>query len=558
MQLEGGIMAKRYKIHPAIGIARVGTSPEFFLGPETPGTYAKSADGHYRDASKKLRRQAARFWVFEHEDGRGDAAPQPVIASRGIARIEWAVHLVNKKASWYNFAGLVGEGPAGYPPDHPRRNGHITDAGARRKLVINPGPRTLTDRNQRAEVAKGGGGGFDETWPGPLTGGREITSLGTLVTDDEGRLIVAGGYGTSGTIGALPASGRLAYDNNDEWFDDVSDGPVTATIVFADGTRRPVDAPAWIIVGPPDYAPPIENLVTMYDLLYDLGLREFGYDPALFDPATRKFDPGYRPSFTREVYPVLRRAFEYRWVIQEAARHPAGVWDYPLLAEAPSPGEDPTFNPRIEIFDRVRNPDLLNDPANTQRIMPRLQNDGTGGVSPETLRFTVTRTQYEMLRKWAAGQFVPDWSGPPAPAAGVTAAGLDRAALEAGSGGSFFPGIETSWNVRDPRIYQSPFEFRVRHVTDETDATGVTAGDMTKRSALPWQADFLKCGNNWWPAQRPDQVRAAPSATGPVEWARGITSHVDLVERWASLGVVIPAASSSSPAKFHESERDLP
>src|SRR5262245_16322602 len=192
-------MAKRYKIHPAIGIGRVGTSAEFFLGPEIPGTYAKGADGRYRDASKKLRRQAARFWVFEYEDSRGDAAPQRVIPGQGgIARIEWTVHLVNKKASWFNFAGLVGEGPGGYQPGHTRRNGSITDPSARMKLVIDPGPRTLTYRSQRVEMAKGGSGGFEETWPGPLAGGKEITSLGTLVTDEEGRLSVAGGYGTSG------------------------------------------------------------------------------------------------------------------------------------------------------------------------------------------------------------------------------------------------------------------------------------------------------------------------------------------------------------------------
>ncbi len=52
-------MAKRYKIHPSIGIARVGTSKEFYIGPELPGAFARSGDGRYRDADKKLRRQAA-------------------------------------------------------------------------------------------------------------------------------------------------------------------------------------------------------------------------------------------------------------------------------------------------------------------------------------------------------------------------------------------------------------------------------------------------------------------------------------------------------------------
>ena len=65
----------------------------------------------------------------------------------------------------------------------------------------------------------------------------------------------------------------------------------------------------------PDYAPPIEHVVTMYDLLYDLGLRESAFDPSIFDPVTKTFQPDFKPSFTRDVYPILRRAFDYRWVV---------------------------------------------------------------------------------------------------------------------------------------------------------------------------------------------------------------------------------------------------
>ena len=147
--------------------------------------------------------------------------------------------------------------------------------------------------------------------------------------------------------------------------------------------------------------------------------------------------------------------------------------------------------------------------------MPRLHNDGTGGTEPETLRLTVTRTQYEMVRRWAAGRFLADWVGVPDPPAEVTADGLDRAALEGGCGGGFFPGMEAGWILRNPAIYDEPFRFRQLAVED--NATGVTPGDVTKRSAIPWQADFLKCGNNWWPAQRPNQVR--PSATATATWS---------------------------------------
>lgn len=553
-------MAKQLKIHPAVGIARVGTSSEHFLGPEIPGTFAKSSDGSYRDASKKLRRQAVRFRVYEHDDGPTSGDPVEVIAGQnGVARVEWTVHLVNKKAVWFKFAGVTGEGLAGYPPGHPLRNGSITDPAEReKKLIINPGPRTISGPNSTVEISKGSGGGFPETWPGPLAGGKEITSLGTMRTDEAGRLIAAGGFGTSGTTGTLPPDGTLAYDNNDEWFDDVSDGTVTAKLIMTDGSTRVVKTGAWLIVAPPDYAPSIENLVTIYDLMYDLALRRLGFDSAIFNGATNQFTASMVPSFTKDIYPILRRAFDYRWVIQQAASHRPVRFDFDLLSKPAAPGETDATNPRLRVFDRLRNPMLIDDPAHTNRTMPKLHNDGIGGIPPETLRFTVTPTQYEMMRRWSAGNFIADWAGAPVVGNAITAAGLDRAALEAGCGGSFFPGMEASWNLRDSRVYLQPFEFRFRTATSESDPNGCQPGDVTKRSALPWQADFLKCGNNWWPAQRPDQVRSSATATSSIEWARGIESHVDLVEGWSHLGIVIPASNTASPAKFHESERLLP
>ena len=559
-------MVKQFKIHPSIGIARVGTSAEFFLAPEIPGTFARPADGRYRDAVKRLRRQAARFWVFEHDDADPDAAPRPVFAGEsGVARIEWTVHLANKKAVWFIFDarhGITGDVTQGvpYPPDWPLRNQDWIPVSQpderRRRLVINPGPRSLTAANERIEIEKGNGDGFPETWPGALEGGREIRSLGTMVTDERGRLTVAGGFGTSGAAepDAVPADGRLrSFVNNDKWFDDVSDGPITARVVFEDGTAAEV-TPSWLIVGPPDYAPPIENIVTIHDVLYDVALRELGMDANVFDPATRQFRPDFRPSYTMHIYPILRRAFEYRWVIEEAESHRPSRFDFAALGAAPQPGEDPNTNVRARVFGRVRDPDNLNGPP--ARSMPRLHNDGTGGVEPETLRLTVTRTQFEMLRRWAAGQFIPDWQGVPAPADEVTAEGLDRASLEAACGGGFFPGMEAGWVLRNPQIYAEPF--RLRHAVAEDDPTGVTPGDMTKRSALPWQADFLKCGSNWWPAQRPNQVRLEPATDASDSWDRGINGHIDLVNRWSLLGVVIPAEDPASPSLFHESEREMP
>ncbi len=557
-------MPKVYKIHPSIGIARVGTSDEFYIGSEIPGVLARPSDGRYRDNNRKLRRQAARFWIFEYDDSNPDIPTRQIlVGEKDIAQIVWTVHLVNKKAIWFEFDerhGITGDHSQGssYPPDWPLRNQSWIPRDQaeerKRRLVINPGPRQLMATGQTLEIEEGNSGGFNETWPGPLVGGKEIISLGTISTDDKGRLIVAGGYGKSGAKepDAIPGDGRLrSFVNNDKWFDDVSDGFVRAEIVFSNGQR--VDAtPSWLIVGPPDYAPPIENIVTMYDVLYDLAIRELGLNNAIFDVTARQYQPNYRPSFTKELWPILRRPVGYRWVIDEAKSHVTKMGDMAVLAQASLPNEDPD-NIRVQIFSRLRDPNNINGPID--RDMPRLHNDGTGGITPETLRLTVTHTQFELLRKWATGQFIADWP-PGAQNEEITAEGLDRAALESISGGSFFPGIEAGWILRDKRIYLEPF--RLRPATSEQDPNGVTPGDITKRSAVPWQADFLKCGRNWWPAQRPNQVRPRADSPGHSPWDEGINGHLDLVERWSLLGIVIPAEGPLSRAKFHESERELP
>jgi hypothetical protein len=63
----------RYRIHPAIGIARLGNSPDFFIGPELPGLpgnldETSGAFRSFRDASGQILRQSARFRVFEYAD----------------------------------------------------------------------------------------------------------------------------------------------------------------------------------------------------------------------------------------------------------------------------------------------------------------------------------------------------------------------------------------------------------------------------------------------------------------------------------------------------------
>src|SRR3954453_12040096 len=103
------------KIHPAIGIARLGNSPtDFFIGPESPGV-SVSPPGGYRDSKKRIKRQAARFRLFGY-DAEGKLVREITSAD---AEIEWTVHLANAKAAWQQFHGLNSSTPL--------RNGHVRD-----------------------------------------------------------------------------------------------------------------------------------------------------------------------------------------------------------------------------------------------------------------------------------------------------------------------------------------------------------------------------------------------------------------------------------------------
>src|SRR5579864_2925500 len=95
MNLDSIIEAR---IHPAIGVARVGNSDEFFIGPETPYPTAPPQGG-YRDAEGRLKRQAARFRVYGY-DKNGNVVAELTAANSDIT---WTVHLANKKAAWYDF-----------------------------------------------------------------------------------------------------------------------------------------------------------------------------------------------------------------------------------------------------------------------------------------------------------------------------------------------------------------------------------------------------------------------------------------------------------------------
>ncbi|MFD5753113.1 LodA/GoxA family CTQ-dependent oxidase [Streptomyces sp. NPDC127033] len=74
------------KIHPAIGVARVGNSAtEFFVGPESPDRLP-GQPGFYKDAAGAIKRQAARFRGYGY-NGAGEVVRELKLNEGGVERI---------------------------------------------------------------------------------------------------------------------------------------------------------------------------------------------------------------------------------------------------------------------------------------------------------------------------------------------------------------------------------------------------------------------------------------------------------------------------------------
>jgi hypothetical protein len=272
-------VVRRYRIHPAIGIARLGNSPQaFFIGPESPGRSPLPEGESYRDDAGNIKRQAVRYRIYESSfDSEGRLLGVREVTAAD-AEIRWTVHTVNRKAA-----------AATFPPLGGRRNDGETD---RSRLVIDSGAQTVSGRNERVVMS----GAFRSQ---PIT-------LGEIRTDDAGRLVVLGGFGVSGFV--APGTPQIQnFANNDGWHDDVADGPVQATIRLEGGELAEAD-PAWVIVAPPSYAPEIHNVVTMYDQAFNAAVE---LDPTL----AASLEP---VSFTRDIYRILERTVQMQWVSSDA------------------------------------------------------------------------------------------------------------------------------------------------------------------------------------------------------------------------------------------------
>jgi hypothetical protein len=594
-------MPSTFRIHPALGIARVGDAEgPGFIGPEQPDVPANwnfdtRAFSNFK-VGGRVKRQGVRFRVFEFAPN-GSIVGEALPDQGSVAALEWTVHVANRKASFFQFDGPKGE--SGDFSKNGARNADVVGNDARSQLEIDPGPKSISGLSAPPVILAN---------PNPNTN-QTIKDLGDISTDDAGRLIFFGGHGK--TLQLPKATDIEDYVNNDGWFDDVSDGPVSATIALKDGSR--VEAiGAWVSVAPPDFAPAVDNVVTLYETIWDVVVR----NPAIPIPDLAMYRPGgalarlqqqcddwdaatnrfktYKASYVNDIADVLQRAFSATF-LHDPSDLKAPFHNTIAPQVCPDLGDTNTTKDvlRKEVFKRLRDPNSTG-PADS-RQMPRGLGDeycdesehppGSAERTNPNRFFSLTRTQYAMFAQWAAGNFDADGSSPhsiPTTQAAITPDGLDRAALENCVGGPFFPGIEVSWLVRNPAIYMEPFRLQLgKKIAAGDDAVGipditVRPGFLTQQMALPWQADFRDCKKEpltntvtgaptfamWWTGQRPDDVFPESTPDQQVPWTRppdfnasdeDTNRYKEMVTNWAKLGFV--ARQDAAKKRVLETER---
>jgi hypothetical protein len=497
-------------IYPSIGVARVGNAPdEFLIGPEVPEPPIP-APGFYRDKAGKLKRQAARFRLYG-VNAKGDIVRELTGADTG-AKIAWSVHLANTKAAWFTFQLALDVPEAADAPQTTLRNPAVPN---RADLAIVPSARTVT--GAKASPKK-----FDD---GKFMG--KSVYLGEIFTDAAARLVVLGGHGVSASA---DGSRAITFANNDSWHDDVSDGPVTATVTL-DG--KPLDVvPAWVIVAPPDYGPRRKSVRTMWDLMRDVAIQA----GTLPKPV--------RPSFTFDILPIFERLNGLQWVNAGFA----GGFGWKSAFDFQSPDWLARLSdnrPQMREIRRVLKNQFRHYDVDAWSPVPWPWNYGDAMNIPaaHTPRqySTLTTTQLAMLDQWAEGDFDADYDPhrqPPATieevplkAQGET---LTRAALEFCLADAFHPGCEMTWPVRTATMYMSPYRFlhalygwippgMGEILTSDTVTIpngplyGQQAGDITRWMAVPWQTDTASCRSGYepqydpyvpafWPARVPNEV----------------------------------------------------
>lgn len=589
---------KSLRVYPPIGIARVGNAKQedqgfddlYIVSPETVGGPSTMPDGKeagdvtdFRGPSGAIKRQAARFRLYaEQTDGL-----IVEITADNVVSIEWTVRLANLKAGWYCFENAMDLKPP-IAKSATKRNNSV-QGNDRSALDITPRPRTIAGRSKQ---------GIDSQFTDGAFCGSAVY-LGELRTDAAGRLLVLGGMGSSApkVAGTKPKT----FANNDGWHDDTADGPVRATVRFADGTTLDAE-PGYVVVTPPNFAPGLRGLVTMDD-----AVRETFYEQ-------RWLERPMTTSFTEHIWPIFERLSNLQWVnhghfIVAGVGSPLDPRDPVVFARMrdASPDGKPWRELVRSLFRSVQEAEV---PDNGKLAQVYSDYFGEVGTGLESVGLALVPTMLEHLDRWQDGRFTDDWQGEPrvpkfddlSPSAQVEQ--LERASLHDCLGGPFHPGIELTFTMRLATVWARPYRLKV--LPDDAPARqnfgplltpavclssggpfdGVAAGALTRFMGVPWQTDEASCNSaadyspstflsmpTYWGARVPDQVLSAESArfaevaakagrsmqsikhlATRSDWLRDVRGRgyldriENMIKEWHELGMVLPLAGAEQVA----------
>ncbi|MGM3173619.1 LodA/GoxA family CTQ-dependent oxidase [Dickeya lacustris] len=516
------------RIHPGIGVMRVGNSQnDYTIGPEVTHP-ARTEFGQTRDEGGAMKRQAARFRLYGY-DQYGNVVGE--IQQSHNSQIEWSVHLANRKAQWFEFNAAM-DLPATCNLTVPLRNPDVTGSD-RAALCIDPGEKRISGLSMQD-------GSF------ALTGNFQGTPvyLGELRTDAVGRLLVLPGYGVSASPENKPVyvpSHPTSFNNAAGWYDDIADGPVHAKVTIGDKDFT-ADA-AWVFSAPPNYAPDLTSWRTLDDLLRSVYIQ------------AGMMSLPEQVSFNTHIRPILERISNLQWVNKGisamfGADGPMNFNDAALMRKLSFAPEsslypDPYGELRRTVYNSFRSAFGQDQDLNG---WPWQYGDTFGYSDPSEASAVEAQTYLRLpayydylLSSWVKGDFIDDYA-PEEPQPHTLAQVplqhqpemLDRAAMHFCLADAFHPGCELTWPIRHASLFRAPYRIRERvpgsgepdygSTLTQTDVLRINGplyaqgpGDLTRWMAVPWQGDTAYCRSGYdmeydpylptyWPAHVPNQV----------------------------------------------------
>ncbi|KAF7764798.1 hypothetical protein PCIT_b0869 [Pseudoalteromonas citrea] len=457
-----------------------------------------------------VKKQAQRFYVYKC-DAQGNPIEQVTLAE-GDA-LTWQVNVANKKAFWYDYnnaldLSLVSEGTGNLAKNvsleklapaqtAKRRNPNVLGNKLRQQLVIRSSGSVSSNNKNSVKLS----GKFPANEADPahrLTNIFDMTERhtvlqGSISCSNTGVLSFFAGDGISKAM--TPSSLNTDFADNSNWYDDICDGQVSAILTLSNGDVVNIDQAdnsAWIATAPPDFAPQIEPLVTLYDMVCGAQIKE-----AQLNQITTQFS---------DVFPILYRLYRMQWVnqadfsdnqVNTRLGELSSQNEFAQLLDSSSAANEL----RKEIFKQFRNPMFdeavdKQDPGqtdsewiNTSRIIPSKDttdikgrkathelklpfypNDGVDYPGSPMQWFAIPPFMYQHLLNWAQGDFtvteeeqahaqtidslaqfyINTFAESEHPA--LLSA---RAALDALYGGGFHPGVELTWPMRHDHIYKT-------------------------------------------------------------------------------------------------------